>query len=142
MTFAANVIGKRARGRVSEYWIGDGVYGALNVVTYENGKPRNVTCEGEERFVSTLFGPTADALDVVAKELRLPELAVDDWLVFEDMGSYTSACGTSFNGFVTSEIPVRLVYSDVEVTTTSFGEDCLLLDVPKKKVIVEGDHEA
>ena len=85
-----------------------------------------------------LFGPTCDAGDVVAKDLRLPELEVDDWVVFEDMGSYTTVCGSSFNGFVTLEIPIRLVYSEVD-EVKSFEEDCgtpLVLYVPKE-VLVE-----
>jgi len=47
----------------------------------------------------TLFGPTCDSMDVIAKEVRLPELHIGDWLCFSEMGSYTAAAGSAFNGF-------------------------------------------
>ena len=35
---------------------------------------------------------------------QLPMLDVGDWLYFEDMGAYTNALGTQFNGFSKSVI--------------------------------------
>jgi len=33
------------------------------------------------------------------KDILLPELAVGDWLYFEEMGAYTSVAASHFNGF-------------------------------------------
>ena len=46
----------------------------------------------------SIWGPTCDGLDCIAKEARLPELQVGDWLYYDDMGAYTAAAGSNFNG--------------------------------------------
>jgi len=48
---------------------------------------------------SSLFGPTCDSIDVVCKDIDLPELDIGDWLYFLNMGAYTLASASSFNGF-------------------------------------------
>lgn len=48
--------------------------------------------------VGTFFGPTCDSIDCVAKEVQVPELNVGDWIVFPNMGAYTSAAASTFNG--------------------------------------------
>jgi len=47
----------------------------------------------------TLFGPTCDSMDVIVKDVQLPEMRIGDWLCFSEMGSYTAAAGSAFNGF-------------------------------------------
>ena len=54
-------------------------------------------------YSSTLFGPSCDSIDVVARSVLLPKLTVGDWLYFNNMGAYTSAAASSFNGFDPSE---------------------------------------
>lgn len=46
----------------------------------------------------TIFGPTCDGEDIVASECKLPELGVDDLIVFYDMGAYTTFPASNFNG--------------------------------------------
>ncbi|KAJ6405980.1 hypothetical protein OIU84_013863 [Salix udensis] len=48
----------------------------------------NPVCKGERSYSSTVFGPTCDGLDTVLIGHQLPELQVDDWLVFPNMGAY------------------------------------------------------
>ena len=48
---------------------------------------------------SSVWGQTCDGFDVVLPEVRLPRLAVGDWLCFENMGAYTLAAGSTFNAF-------------------------------------------
>ena len=50
-------------------------------------------------FPTTLWGPTCDSIDKISDTLRLPELHVGQWLVFENMGAYTIAGSCRFNGF-------------------------------------------
>lgn len=52
-----------------------------------------------EKFCSILWGPTADSLDLILKNVMLPELHIGDWLVWENIGSYSIALATTFNGF-------------------------------------------
>jgi ornithine decarboxylase len=46
-----------------------------------------------------LFGPTCDSIDVICDCVELPELDIGDWLLFPQMGAYTIAAASSFNGF-------------------------------------------
>jgi ornithine decarboxylase len=115
VTLAARVIGKRTRGEVREYWIDDGVYGSFNCVVMDHYKPRPrplaIPRPGEATYTSTVFGPTCDSQDMVVTGYKLPEMSVGDWLVFDDMGAYTTAAGSKFNGFDTSDIKIYLAYS-------------------------------
>jgi ornithine decarboxylase len=115
VTLVARVIGKRTRGEVREYWIDDGVYGSLNCVVMDHYEPRprplEIPCPGEKTYTSTVFGPTCDSLDTVVTGYKLPEMSVGDWLVFDDMGAYTTAAGSKFNGFDTSDIKIYVAYS-------------------------------
>lgn len=75
-TMAANIIGKRVRGGVRQYWIDSGIYGSLNCIILDhavvNAVPvacksnkNNPRCDGEKTHKSTVFGPTCDALDTI-----------------------------------------------------------------------------
>ncbi|KAM0905654.1 hypothetical protein ACQ4PT_017252 [Festuca glaucescens] len=114
-TLAARVIGKRARGEAREYWIDDGIYGSLNTVVTDGYVPRPrplaASVPGEETYASTVFGPTCDSVDTVVTGYQLPEMSVGAWLLFDDMGAYTTACASNFNGFSASDINTFLAYS-------------------------------
>jgi len=51
-----------------------------------------------ELYTSSIWGPTCDGLDKICEEVVLPELYDGDWIVFKDMGAYTLAAGSCFNG--------------------------------------------
>ncbi|CAK7346104.1 unnamed protein product [Dovyalis caffra] len=125
-TLATNIIGKRVRGELREYWINDGIYGSMNCILYDhatitctplacNSNRANPTCKGVRTYSSTVFGPTCDALDTVLMGHQLPELQVSDWLVFPNMGAYTAAAGSSFNGFNTAAILTYLASSKYDL---------------------------
>lgn len=96
---------QHADGSVS-YYINDGLYGTFNSILCDNAvpiarkfiAPGTATSESPETFPSTLFGPTCDGLDCVAKNVALPRMERDDWFFFEDMGAYTNIGGSRFNG--------------------------------------------
>lgn len=97
------------------YYINDGLYGAFNCLLYDHAsvptptvvrKGEVVSAEEVPLFRSTLFGPTCDGFDVIAETLQLPQLQVGDRLVFANMGAYTSAASTSFNGFAAASFQV------------------------------------
>ena len=56
------------------------------------------TMSDEVLYISTLFGPTCDGMDIVLKDVTMPHLDVDDWIAFKDMGAYTIAGACPFNG--------------------------------------------
>ena len=49
-------------------------------------------------YLTTLWGPTCDTVDKVC-DTWLPELSEGDWLYFDDIGAYSIAACTTFNGF-------------------------------------------
>ena len=52
-----------------------------------------------------MFGPTCDALDVVSMAEDLPEnLELGDQLYSENIGAYSAASSTWFNGFPPAKI--------------------------------------
>ncbi|RLN34492.1 ornithine decarboxylase-like [Panicum miliaceum] len=114
-TLAARVIGKRTRGEVREYWIDDGLYGSLNCIIMDHyvptPRPLAAPRPGEKTHTSTVFGPTCDSLDTVVTGYQLAEMSVGDWLVFDNMGAYTTGAGSNFNGFATSDIKIYVAYS-------------------------------
>lgn len=113
------------------YYINDGVYGAFNNIMFDHasvrprilGTSEKITAKEEDGFMmlmapenghdedknrpelfgSTIFGPTCDSIDVIARSVLLPKLKVGDWLYFQNMGAYTMAAASSFNGFSPSE---------------------------------------
>jgi len=48
---------------------------------------------------TTIWGPTCDSIDKITDSIKMPEVAIGDWLVFENMGAYTIAGSCKFNGF-------------------------------------------
>nr|KYP64792.1 Ornithine decarboxylase [Cajanus cajan] len=121
-TLATKVIGKRVRGEMREYWIDDGIYGTLNNIVFDYAtvtctplacasRPENPRCRDSKTYPSTVFGPTCDSIDTVLRDYQLPELQVNDWLVFPNMGAYTTSSGTNFNGFSSSAKSTFLAYS-------------------------------
>eukprot|EP01085_Mycamoeba_gemmipara_P001926 Mycagemm_TRINITY_DN8211_c0_g1::TRINITY_DN8211_c0_g1_i1::g.1926::m.1926 type:complete len:444 gc:universal TRINITY_DN8211_c0_g1_i1:64-1395(+) len=86
------------------YYINDGVYGSFNCIFFDHAHPAPIPLNShpkDPKFTSKVFGPTCDSLDVVAAKVELPEMDVGDWIYFETMGAYTTAAGSSFNGFKT-----------------------------------------
>uniref|UniRef100_T1IXP3 ornithine decarboxylase n=1 Tax=Strigamia maritima TaxID=126957 RepID=T1IXP3_STRMM len=108
-TLCVNIIAKRASCNDMKkdqkqymYYVNDGVYGSFNCLLYDHAEVRTIPLkgygEGEETYLSSVWGPTCDSLDCILKEVHLPKLNIGDWLVFEDMGAYTVAAATTFNG--------------------------------------------
>eukprot|EP00959_Pyramimonas_sp_CCMP1952_P386964 8109691-Pyramimonas_sp.AAC.1 len=91
-----------------EYWLTDGLYGSFNCILYDHASvaARPLFEAGAEANYhrSTLYGPTCDGLDTIARGVTLPELALGEWLVFDNMGAYTRAAGSSFNGYDAADI--------------------------------------
>ncbi|XP_034432627.1 ornithine decarboxylase-like [Hippoglossus hippoglossus] len=85
------------------YYVNDGLYGsflgsALYFITnlptlYKKPKPDEIM------YPCSIWGPTCDGLDRIVEQCNLPDMQVGDWLVFENMGAYTVAASSTFNGF-------------------------------------------
>ncbi|KOC62412.1 Ornithine decarboxylase 2 [Habropoda laboriosa] len=53
----------------------------------------------DEKFPSSVWGPTCDSLDCILKDVMLQEFHIGDWLIWTDMGSYSISVSSPFNGF-------------------------------------------
>jgi ornithine decarboxylase len=93
-------------------YINDGVYGSFDELTLPGWTAdyalHAVTLDKKGRArpkLGTLkafrvFGPTCDTLDVLPRPLQLPDtIAPGDFVVFTDVGAYSVAVRTDFNGF-------------------------------------------
>jgi len=88
------------------YYMNDGVYGSFNCILFDHYQPRGIPLlddeNGDEKtFLTTVWGPTCDALDQVEKCTMLRHLEIGDWVYYSDMGAYTSVASSNFNGFDT-----------------------------------------
>lgn len=90
------------------YYVNDGVYGSFNCIFFDHAHPKPILHKkpSPDQLLhnSSLWGPTCDGLDRIAEHLQLPELQVGDWLLFDNMGAYTVAASSTFNGFQQSRI--------------------------------------
>uniref|UniRef100_F6WZT5 Antizyme inhibitor 2 n=1 Tax=Xenopus tropicalis TaxID=8364 RepID=F6WZT5_XENTR len=90
------------------YYVNDGVYGSFNCLVFDHAHPKPILHKkpspDQPLYTSSLWGPTCDGLDQIAENLLLPEHHVGDWLLFENMGAYTIAASSNFNGFQQSPV--------------------------------------
>lgn len=124
-TLATHVIAKRHAKGAGMIYLNDGLYGNLNCIMYDhqNPVPKVLTHNGRFTFFEeeqgesgssptrvSIWGPTCDGLDCISKGIVLNyDPHVGDWIYFSNIGAYTSAASTSFNGFTQR---ARVVYVD------------------------------
>ena len=97
---------KDEAGNISQvlYYATEGVYHSFNCIFFDHQHPCPIVVPREGRddtkmYSSTVFGPTCDSIDCICKDHDMPLLEIGDWLYFKDMGAYTIAAVTKFNGF-------------------------------------------
>jgi ornithine decarboxylase len=100
----SKVIGKAVRDGKPSYYIDDGVYHTYSGVIFDHCKyPIKAFRKGPTQL-SAVFGPTCDALDVVSMAENLPALERDDLVYSVNIGAYSHASATYFNGFPPAKV--------------------------------------
>jgi ornithine decarboxylase len=100
----ASVIGKAVRDGKTCYYINDGVYHTYSGVIFDHCKyPVKAFKKGPTQICS-VFGPTCDALDVVSMAENLPNLERGDLVYSTNIGAYSHASATYFNGFPPAKV--------------------------------------
>jgi len=105
-----SIIGKKTAQENGEkiitYYLNDGVYGSFNCNVFDHARPtvQPFNERNEKRFKTRLFGPTCDSIDIIAdctsdNPCMLPDMTIGEWVYAENMGAYTSAAASTFNGF-------------------------------------------
>jgi len=97
-TLITRVIGKAIRENKHWYYLDDGIYGTLSGLLFDHAKYQYKAVRNGNTQLSTLAGPTCDSLDIIARGEQLPELEVGDIVYVENIGAYSVATGTNFNG--------------------------------------------
>ncbi len=102
----SKIIGKAVRDGKTSYYINDGVYHTYSGVIFDHCKYPVKSFKRGPTSLCSVFGPTCDALDVVSMAENLPDLQRDEFVYSVNIGAYSHASATHFNGFP----PARVVH--------------------------------
>jgi ornithine decarboxylase len=103
-TLVSKVVGKAFRDGKPCYYINDGVYHTYSGQVFDHCiYPVRAFKEGEQQ-ISAVFGPTCDAFDTITLSAELPELEINDLVYSENIGAYSIASSTYFNGFPPAKV--------------------------------------
>lgn len=102
----SKIIGKAVRDGKTSYYINDGVYHTYSGVIFDHCKYPIKSFKKGPTSLCSVFGPTCDALDVVSMAEILPDLQRDEFVYSVNIGAYSHASATHFNGFP----PARVVH--------------------------------
>jgi ornithine decarboxylase len=103
-TLVAEVIGKSERDGKRCYYINDGIYHTFSGILFDHCQYHLKAFKKGPRQISSVFGPTCDALDTISQAEDLPELNLGDLIYSENIGAYTHASSTYFNGFPPAKV--------------------------------------
>jgi ornithine decarboxylase len=93
-----SVIGRSIRNNKHWYYLDDGVYGCLSGIIFDHARYQFETLRKGPPFLTTLAGPTCDSLDIISNSEEMPELAIGDLVYARNIGAYSIAHATRFNG--------------------------------------------
>jgi len=103
-TLVAKVIGKAYRDGKPCYYINDGVYHTYSGQVFDHCTYPVLAFKEGPRHISAIFGPTCDAFDTITLSAELPELEIGDLVYSENIGAYSIASSTYFNGFPPAKV--------------------------------------
>jgi ornithine decarboxylase len=105
-TSVARVIGKAVRDGKTCYYIDDSVYHTYSGIIFDHCQYRVKAFKPGQTEICAVFGQTCDGLDTISQSEELPDLEIGDLVYSEDIGAYSNASATWFNGFP----PARVVH--------------------------------
>lgn len=104
-TLVSEVIGKARRDGKIFYHINDGVYHTYSGVVYDHWIPNFKSFKEGKSELCAVVGPTCDSFDKISLSEDLPgNLEIGDYLYTENIGAYSVASTTRFNGFTGARI--------------------------------------
>ena len=98
--------GKTVRDGKVCYYVNDGVYHTYSGIIFDHQHCHLYPFrKGAKEQICGVFGPTCDALDVISMSENLPpDLALGELLYSPNMGAYSHASSTWFNGFPPAKV--------------------------------------
>jgi len=103
-TAVAQIIGKAVRGGKLSYYLNDGVYQTYSGVIFDHCQYPVKSFKKGPTQICSVFGPTCDALDTISMTEELPDLEMGELLYAENIGAYSNASSTYFNGFPPAKV--------------------------------------
>jgi ornithine decarboxylase len=103
-TLVAEVIGKAQRDGKRCYYLNDGIYHTFSGVLFDHCQYRIKAFKKGATQLCAVFGPTCDALDTISQSEPLPDLNLGDLVYSENIGAYSHASSTWFNGFPPAKV--------------------------------------
>jgi len=104
VTSLATVIGKAVRDGKTCYYIDDSVYHTFSGIIFDHCPYHIQAFRKGPTEVSAVFGQTCDGLDTISQSESLPDLQLDDLVYSVDIGAYSNASATWFNGFPPAKV--------------------------------------
>jgi ornithine decarboxylase len=95
----AQVIGKAVRDGKQCYYLDDGVYQTFSGIIFDHCQYHLKAFKKGPTQICAVYGPTCDALDTISLAEELPDLSLGDMVYSENIGAYSHASSTAFNGF-------------------------------------------
>ncbi|MFM9059013.1 MAG: type III PLP-dependent enzyme, partial [Planctomycetaceae bacterium] len=100
----STIIGKAFRNDKLCYYVNDGVYHTYSGVIFDHCTYHLKSFTRGKTQICAVFGPTCDALDTISLAEQLPDLEIGDHLYSENIGAYSAASSTHFNGFPPAKV--------------------------------------
>jgi ornithine decarboxylase len=103
-TAVARVIGKAFRDGKTCYYVDDSVYHTYSGIIFDHCHYRVKSFKRGRTEMSTVFGQTCDGMDTISHSEELPKLEIDELVYAENIGAYSNASSTWFNGFAPAKV--------------------------------------
>jgi ornithine decarboxylase len=121
-TLVSEIIGKARRDGKVFYHINDGVYHTFSGVVFDHWVPNFRAFREGATEVCAVVGPTCDSFDKISLSVQLPgDLKIGDCLFTENIGAYSIASTTRFNGMDGAKI-VHINREHPETLSSKGGE--------------------
>ena len=99
-TSVVRINGKAVRDGKTCYYVDDGAYHTYSGIIFDHQHCHMKSFKKGKEQICGVFGPTCDALDVISMSENLPaDLKLGELLYSTNMGAYSHASSTNFNGF-------------------------------------------
>ena len=100
----SQVIGKAVRDGKTCYYVDDSVYNTYSGIIFDHCQYRMKSFRRGRTEIAAVFGQTCDGLDSISQSEELPDLEIGDYLYSENIGAYSNASATWFNGFPPAKV--------------------------------------
>jgi len=103
-TSVARIIGKAVRDGKTCYYIDDSVYHTFSGIIFDHCQYHLKAFKKGPAEICSVFGQTCDGLDTISHSEELPDLEIEDLVYSENIGAYSNASATWFNGFPPAQV--------------------------------------